>query len=103
PCYNLELIGAWSAKGPGLSATGYIRSVVIGGGIGADATAAVEPAQFPSSVQLKDFAWHANSGGAPIPDLVNADIDGVRIRVSTNYLTFPGVSKAVVTLTAAGQ
>ncbi len=102
-CYNLEVIGAWSAKGPDLSATGYIRSAVTGRGIGADATTAVDPANFPSSVRLKDFTWHAGSGGTPIPDLVNADVDGVRIRVSTSSLNFPGVSKSAVTLTAAAQ
>jgi hypothetical protein len=101
-CYQLEIIGTWSAKGPDISAMGYIRSALTDRGIGADTTAALDPANFPSSIQLKNFAWHASSGGVAIPDLVNADIDGVHLRVSTSRLDFPGVSKADVTLRAAG-
>jgi hypothetical protein len=90
-CYQVEIIGAWSAKGPGISAMGYIRSAVTDRGVGADMTAALDPTHFPASIELKDVAWSANTGGAAIPDLVSADVDGVRIRVSTSYITFPGL------------
>jgi hypothetical protein len=100
-CYQLEIIGTWKAKGPDISAMGYIRSALADRGIGADATAALDPANFPSSIKLKNFAWHGNSGGAAIPDLVNADIDGVHLRISAGRLEFPGISKADVTLTTA--
>lgn len=89
-------------KGPEISAMGYIRIAVPGRGVGANTTtAALDPTHFPSSIQLKDVAWSANSGGTVIPDLVNADVDGVHLRVSTSFLTFPGVQTAEVTLTTA--
>jgi hypothetical protein len=90
-CYYLEIIGTWVARGPNLSASGTIRSSLLGRGIGADTTAGIDPTGYPRSVQLKGFAWHANSGGAPIPDLVNATVDGVALRLSCAYITWPGV------------
>ena len=98
-CYQLEIIGAWTARGPDISAMGYIRSALTGRGVGADMVAELDPTNFPSSIQLKNVAWHANSGGTAIPDLVNADIDGVHVRVSTNRVEFPGVRNADVILT----
>jgi hypothetical protein len=99
-CYYLEIIGTWTARGPNLTANGTIRSSLVGRGIGADTTARIDPAGYPKSVQLKGFAWHANSGGADIPDLVNATVDDVILKLSCSYISWPGVQGVDLALTS---
>lgn len=90
-CYYLEIIGTWTARGPRTEARGTIRSTLQGTGIGADAAGSVDPQDFPNSVRLKHFRWGGNTGGAAIPDLVNAMVDGIPLRISTSYIVFPGI------------
>jgi hypothetical protein len=97
-CYYLEIIGTWSAKDPNLVATGTIRSVVTDCGIGADATAEIDPVGYPKSMRLKGFSWSANSGGVAIPDLVNASVDGVVLKLFSTYIAFPGIHGSELTL-----
>jgi hypothetical protein len=101
-CYYLEIIGSWIAKGPDLAASGPIRSALVDGGkIGADATTRIDPAGHPNFMTLKGFAWHGNSGGAVIPDLVSARVDGVAIELSPTYISFPGVKAADLALASS--
>lgn len=98
-CYSLEISGSWSAKGPKSRIEGAIHSILDGRGFGADATCSLDPTGFPKTVRLTHFSWHGNSGGAAIPDLVDATVDGVPLRISVSYAEFPGVRDANVLLT----
>jgi hypothetical protein len=100
-CYYLEIIGSWTARGPNLTASGPIRSALVDRGIGADATARVDPTGYPNFMTLKGFAWQGNSGGAAIPDLVKAEVDGVALRLSSTYISFPGVQSADLKLASS--
>jgi hypothetical protein len=100
-CYYLEIIGTWTARGPDLTATGPIRSTLVGRGIGADATTRIDPTGYPNFMTLKGFAWSANSGGSSIPDLVSANVDGVVLELSSTYISFPGVQAADLTLSSS--
>jgi len=100
-CYYLEFIGTWTARGPDLVAYGTIRSALTGFGIGADATTEVDPAGYPQVARLKNFRWNFNSGGAAIPDLVNARVNGVPIQLKATYVgvPIPGMKSSDFTLT----
>lgn len=99
-CYYLEILGTWTARTHGSEAFGTIRSTFQGRGLGADGTASIDPTSFPSSVELKGFAWSASSGGVAIPDLVNATVDGIPLRISVGNIVFPGIRGADVHLVA---
>jgi len=100
-CYYLEIIGTWTARGPDLIASGTIRSAVVDRrGIGADISADLDPTGYPHSIKLEKFAWHANSGGVDIPDLVNAKVGDVVLRLSASYISCPGVTNSALTLTS---
>lgn len=101
-CYQMEISGTWKVTEPDVTTSGVISAITSERGIGADASASgVDPAGFPNSIRLTGFSWSANSGGMPIPDLVNQTVGGIPIRLSTTYVSFPGVKSADVSLTSA--
>jgi hypothetical protein len=99
-CYYLEILGTWTARAPETQTFGTIRSTFQERGFAADTTAVIDPSAFPASVKLKGFAWHANSSGVQIPDLVNETVDGIPLRVSVTYTDFPGTRGADALLEA---
>lgn len=91
-CYQIEVAGTWKLTEAGSTTTGMISSIVSERGVGADASASsIDPAGFPASTRLKGFSWSANSGGTPIPDLMNQTVGGIPIRLFTTHMSFPGV------------
>jgi len=55
--------------------------------MGADTRSDLDPSGYPSSVSLLNFHWYGNTGGVPIPRMVNTVIDGVPIVLDASYVT----------------
>ena len=98
-CYRLDVSGTWSASTPEHVFNGEIRGSLADRGIGADASATLDPKGYPGSVELRGFHWHGNSGG-PSFEILNTTVDGIPIKLTATYVTFFATDNSNITLQA---
>jgi hypothetical protein len=85
-CYDFSITGTWTAVGPTQTISGTILSSVVNGyGIGADISSDLDPSGYPNSATLVNLRWYGNTGGVPIPRLVETAVDGVPIVLDASY------------------
>lgn len=89
-CFYMEITGTWTVKTPSRTYDGEVRSALTNRGMGVDTGAAdIDLAHYPDEITLKNFSWHANSGGMHIPSLVDVTVEGVPLKLSMIYLDAP--------------